>query len=298
MDVLSDILRFVRLKSCVYFARDFCAPWGMQLGGGEVAQFHAVLRGHCVIKSGGETFYGAPGDVFLFPKGAAHIISDDDHGAAVAGSDFMASLEKGTPLFTNGHVSTQLICGHYEYRNDLEHPLIQELPPIIHVRFLEQYAPGTLQSVLPSLAQELAQDSPGSEIVIEKFAEILLVQVIRAHFQQQNKDTGLMAGLFDDRLSKAFNLIHSNFNQPLTLGDLAAQAGMSRSAFALLFKTVVGLAPISYLASWRLTVAHDLIQSRRLSVSEAAYSVGYDSDVAFSRAFKRQFEKTPASVRN
>ncbi|MEH6547301.1 MAG: AraC family transcriptional regulator [Sneathiella sp.] len=298
MDVLSDVLRLVRLKSCVYFARDFCAPWGMQLGGGDVAQFHAVLRGQCVVKSMGETYYGAPGDVFLFPKCAPHIISDNDHGAAVAGSEFMASLEKGTPLFANGNIATQLICGHYEYRNDIEHPLIQELPDVIHVRFLEQFAPGTFQSVLPILAQELTTEAPGAEIVIEKFAEILLVQVIRAHFKQEKTDTGLLAGIFDNKLGKAFALIHGNLDQPLTLEDLAAAAGMSRSAFALHFKTVVGMSPISYLASWRLSVAHDLLQTRHLSVSEAAYSVGYDSDVAFSRAFKRQFEKTPASVRN
>jgi AraC-like DNA-binding protein len=298
MDVLSDVLRLVRLKSCVYFTRDFCAPWGMQLGGGDVAQFHAVLRGQCIVKSMGQTYYGAAGDVFFFPKSAPHIISDDDHGAAVAGSDFMASLEKGTPLFSNGGPTTQLICGHYEYRSDIEHPLIQELPPVIHVKFLDQFAPDSFRSVLPVLAGELVQDAPGAEIVIEKFAEILLVQVIRAYFKQEKTDTGLMAGLFDNRLSKAFTLIHGNVDQPLTLGDLAACAGMSRSAFAAHFKTVVGMAPIAYLASWRLTVAYDLLRSRHLSVSKAAFSVGYDSEVAFSRAFKRQFDKTPASVRN
>ena len=108
---------------------------------------------------------------------------------------------------------------------------------------------------------------------------------------------GLSAGLYDKRLAGAFHLIHGGFGQRITLDDLAAVAGMSRSAFALHFKTIVGMAPVAYLALWRMCSAHDLLQHDGMSVSRAAIRVGYESEVAFSRAFKRHFGKSPASIR-
>ena len=108
---------------------------------------------------------------------------------------------------------------------------------------------------------------------------------------------GIMVGLYDNRLVKAFRLMHSSFEQRITLDDLAIAAGMSRSAFALHFKTIVGMAPVAYLAIWRMCSSHDLLQLEGLSVSQAANKVGYESEVAFSRAFKRHFGKSPASVR-
>lgn len=297
VDALSDVFRLLRLKSCVYFAREFWSPWAMRLDGGKVAQFHAVIRGQCVVEAAGEEYHGAPGDVFLFPKCDPHVIADAEGRIPVAGRSFMESLESDAPLFSQGTTPAQLICGHYEYRNDIEHPLIDELAPVIHVKSLESYAPETFQSVLPSLIRELITESPGTTVVTEKLAEVLLVQVIRAHFAQEKRSIGFMAGLFDNRLARAFQLIHSKFEHRLTLDDLASTAGMSRSAFALHFKSVVGMAPISYLALWRMRIAHDLLQTDGMTVSQAAIKVGYDSEIAFGRAFKRHFDKSPASVR-
>ena len=296
-DILSDILRLIRLKGCVYFARDFWSPWAMQMEGGAVAQFHVVLRGQCVIESKGRKWIGAPGDVFLFPRGQTHTIADEQYRTAVRGQDFMQSLETNDPLFAEGEEQTQLICGHYEYRTNTGHPLIEELPAVIHIKSFESYSPETINSVLPALIRELKNDRPGAAVVVENLAEIFLVQVLRAHYEQGKRAEGFLAAMFDKRLTRALRMIHSNYREGLTLDDLAAAAGMSRSAFALQFKSTMGVAPVAYLANWRMCQANDILQLGDVTLSQVADRVGYQSDVSFSRAFKRQFGKSPSAVR-
>ena len=296
-DILSDILRLIRLKGCVYFVRDFWSPWAMQMEGGAVAQFHVVLRGQCVVESRGRKWAGAPGDVFLFPRGETHTIADEQYRTAVRGQDFMQSLATNDPLFTEGEEQTQLICGHYEYRTNTGHPLIEELPAVIHIKSFESYSPETINSVLPALIRELKNDRPGAAVVVEKLAEVLLVQVLRAHYEQGKSAEGFLAAMFDKRLTRALRMIHSNYREGLTLDDLAAAAGMSRSAFALQFKSTMGVAPVAYLANWRMCQANDILQLGDVTLSQVADRVGYQSDVSFSRAFKRQFGKSPSAVR-
>ncbi len=296
-DILSDILRLIRLKGCVYFVRDFWSPWAMQMEGGAVAQFHVVLRGQCVVESRGRKWVGAPGDVFLFPRGETHTIADEQYRTAVRGQDFMQSLATDDPLFAEGEEQTQLICGHYEYRTNTGHPLIEELPAVIHIKSFESYSPETINSVLPALIRELKNDRPGAAVVVEKLAEVLLVQVLRAHYEQGKRAEGFLAAMFDKRLTRALRMIHSNYREGLTLDDLAAAAGMSRSAFALQFKSTMGVAPIAYLANWRMCQANDILQLGDLTLSQVADRVGYHSDVSFSRAFKRQFGINPSAVR-
>lgn len=293
IDAFSDVLRLVRLKSCVYFLKDFWSPWGMQLGDGTVAQFHAVLRGHCTIEAGGKTYQGVPGDIFLFPHGAAHVIADKPEQAAVPGSVFMQSLELDTPLFANGDTATQIICGHYEYRQDFQHPLFKELPPVIHI----QNDAGISNDVLPLLIREMNSVNPGADTIIERLAEILLVEIIRSHVAQSRQPVGFFQGLLDPRIAKAVQLIHQNANSTLTLDDLSSAAGMSRSAFAYHFKSVTGISPIAYLTQWRMCLAHDLLQSENLTVWKTAAQVGYASEIAFSRAFKRHFGVNPGHIR-
>jgi AraC-like DNA-binding protein len=281
-DVLSDVLRPIRLKSCVYFARDFWSPWGMRMDTGVFAQFHAVLRGNCVVTHAGRDVDGSAGDVFLFPAGDTHQIADAANRSAVPGPAFMESLATDAPLFADGGAPTRLLCGHYEYRNDIRHPLIDELAPLIHVRSFENQAPETLNGILPMLARELSEPCPGATAAAEKLAEILLIQVIRAHFEQARDHAGLIAGLLDPRLTAAFALVHSQYGQHVSLDDMAGAAGMT---------------PVAYLTVWRMCVAFDLLTSDRLPVAEAALRVGYESDIAFGRAFKRHCGQTPGVVR-
>lgn len=292
-DVFTDVLRLIRLKACVYFLKDFWSPWAMQLGDGSVAQFHAILRGHCVIEAGGKIYQGVPGDIFLFPHGQPHVIADKSKRNAVPGSAFMQSLEQETPLFSNGETVTQLICGHYEYSQVIQHPLFKELPSVIHI----QHGSKISNDVLPILIREMNAANPGATTVVERLAEVLLIEIMRVYIAQSRQRVGFFQGLLDPRIAKAVQLVHQSPGSPLSLDDMAAAAGMSRSAFAFHFKFVTGITPVSYLTSWRMCLAHDLLQTDNLSVWKTAGQVGYLSEIAFSRAFKRHFGISPGHLR-
>jgi transcriptional regulator GlxA family with amidase domain len=147
------------------------------------------------------------------------------------------------------------------------------------------------------LAQELQQGRPGSETIVARLAEIFLVQVLRAHFEQVGDGHSLLAAMFEPRLNAGLALMHSRWNEPLALARIAAAAGMSRSSFAERFKTVTGTSPMSYLAHWRLLKSCRLLVDRELSIARIASLCGHRSTEGYSRAFKRAFGLSPARWR-
>lgn len=296
-DVLTDVLRLIRLKSCVYFMKDFRSPWAMGIGAGSVAQFHVIVRGQCMVQVGEVWHAASTGDVFLFPHGLPHVLADREDRNPTPGQEVIRSFAGPEPLFETGDVATKLLCGHFEYDPGVRHPLLAELPDLIHVTSFDAVAPGSLQSIVPLLIREMGDSQPGSDTVVERLAEILLVQVLRAHLSQQPDLKGFWAALSDARLTRAIKVIHSRAGEKLTLEDLADAAAMSRSAFSLLFKSVTSLSPIGYLAKWRMQQARGLLKSGQLLLAEVAEHVGYESEVAFSRAFRREYGESPSAVR-
>jgi len=296
-DVLSDIFRRIELKGCVYFKRDFWSPWAMEINNPGMAQFHVLIRGRCVLEADGGKYHAAPGDVFLLPRGGGHILADQPERDPVAGQIVMKSFQGEHPMFSTGEVSSQLICGHYEYRNEVDHPLLEQLPSVIHIRSFETTAPGIINSILPMIAGEMNAPRPGMDSIVERLAEILLVQVLRTHLNEQKHPRGFLAALSDTRLMKAIRLIHADTGSDLGLDELAGAAGMSRSAFALHFKMVTGFSPHAYLIQWRMFRACELLRTNRLPLVEVADRVGYESEISFSRAFKKILNVTPAEYR-
>ncbi len=296
-DVLSDVFRLLRLKSCVYFLHDFHAPWGMRVDAGLFAQFHLVARGTCTIETDAGSLEAETGDVILFPHGARHTLADKPGGPVIAGNTVVEAIGGGTQIFAGDGPSTRLICGHFEYDNDIRHPLIKDLPEIIHVESFAALAPGATDTVVPMLIDELAAQRSGNRIVVERLAEVLLIQVLRAYFVKTPHLQGFLSAVSDSRLARAIGLIHQNPERPLRLGDLARAAGMSRSGFAAEFRAVTNLSPIAYLTQWRMYRARELLLTSDLPLGQIAAKQGYESDVAFSRAFKRAFAVSPASIR-
>ncbi|MCP5082398.1 MAG: AraC family transcriptional regulator [Alphaproteobacteria bacterium] len=296
-DPLSDIFHLIRLKSAVYFERNFHAPWGMHIAGTGFAQFHAVTRGNCVVETGGREHECSVGDVLLFPRGAPHTLSDLPGRNAVPGSEVMASLATDDPMFSNGETYTRLICGHYEFRSDLRHPMFDELPEFIHLRSLNLPRDERVSSTLALLMGELNQPAAGFRSIVERYAEILIAQVFRILAAREVEGSGFFKILADERLSRALGRMHREYAEAINLDDLAAEAALSKSGFALRFKETTGVAPIEYLSKWRMLQAGDLLASTNLSVANVAEKVGYQSDIAFARAFKREFGKTPSQHR-
>lgn len=296
-DVFSDIFDLIKLKSCVYFQRDFCGPWSMRIEGTGFAQFHILTRGTCVLETGGAWRDCSVGDILFFPHGLGHTLADSPCRDPVPGPQAMASFAGDEPLFANGDAITRLICGHYEYRMHHGHPLICDLPAVIHLRSTDTLHGAHGASVLPLLMNELSHNAPGTSSVAERYAEILLIQTLRQFYAEDNERVGFLAGLADPRLQKAVNLMHRDVAQPLALHDLAREAAMSRSSFADLFREKTGMPPIEYLAKWRMLTAGNLLLSTDRPIVDVALRVGYESDISFARAFKREFGVTPAAYR-
>ncbi len=296
-DALSDVLRLIRLRSQIYFLRDFSAPWGMQMDDAPVGQFHLVVRGQCWLEAVGEQRMLGSGDVVLFPLGDAHRMTDQPSGEAVPGPQVMAAIQAGEPIFEDGAVSTTLLCGHFEFDRDLRHPLLQALPRLIHSKGMARRNPGWLDSVTGVLVSETGSGAPGADVVVNRLAEVLFIQVLRDYLLEDRPDHGFLAALHDPRLCQALSCIHRSVQGDLTLAEIARAAGMSRSNLASRFKAVMGVTPMGYLIQWRLLQASELLRTSEDPVATIAGRVGYASEAAFSRAFKRLFAQSPSLFR-
>lgn len=296
-DALSDVLRLIRLKSQIYFLRDFSAPWGMQMDSAPVGQFHLVVRGQCWLESGGGQRMLGSGDVVLMPLGDAHKLTDQPASAAIPGRQVMAAIQADEPIFADGAVSTTLLCGHFEFDRDLRHPLLQALPRLIHSKGMARRNPGWLDSVTGVLVRETGSQEPGADVVVNRLAEILFIQVLRDYLLEDRPDRGFLAALQDPRLCQALSAIHRSVEGDLSLAEIARAAGMSRSNLASRFKAVMGVTPMGYLTQWRLLQASELLRTSEDPVARIASQVGYASEAAFSRAFKRLFAESPSRFR-
>ncbi|MCP4315064.1 MAG: AraC family transcriptional regulator [Hyphomicrobiales bacterium] len=296
-DALSDIFQRLRLKSCVYFQRDFHAPWGMSMDQGSFAQFHLIVSGYCVVEVDGNSHHASNGDVLLFPRGYPHKLLDKAGSPAMAGADVMASFSTPSPAFDEGGKAVRLVCGHYEYRDTSPVMMINQLPGFIHVKAFDLSSPTASDSVVPLLIREMDSNKPGSGSIVEHLAEILLIQTLREYARGVPQSAGLLMGLADAQLGKALKLIHLKPEAPLTVEQLAREAGMSRSAFSDRFKSVIGLSPKEYLTKMRLLTAGDLLNGGGYPIPQIAEKVGYNSEISFARAFKREMGMTPSKYR-
>lgn len=296
-DPLSEIMKRVHLEACVYFEREFHAPFAMEMGGKAFAQFHAVTGGSCILEYQGESREVRTGEVLLFPRGAAHVLTDKPGQRPVSGEAFMKSLTDPAPLFSSGQHPARIICGHFAYSGEVAHPLFDDLPDLVHLHSVRSRQQSSLFVVLDQIIPELADAAPGFQLIVDRLAEALLVLIIREHYRDNAAESGFLRALADARLAKAVSRIHSDYAGSLDLPGLARSAGMSRSALSKAFKETVAVSPIEYLSTWRIMIGRDLLLRTRLPLPEVAERVGYGSEVSFSRAFKRRLGVSPAAYR-
>lgn len=299
MDALSDILKLIRLKSSVYFRKDFASPWGMEIGKSPFAQFHLVVRGHCYLQTDDmkdpKDLYA--GDIVVFPKGKSHWLADNPVSKKIPGIKVVEAHENNETLFEGEKLSTTLICGHFEFDKDFQHPFLQSLPELIHITDTERRQLSWLETATQVIMQEADSDEPGSEVVVNRLAEVLFIQILRIYIVQSNINTGYLAALKDKQIHNALSLIHHDPKSSWTLESIARTIGMSRSAFAARFKQLTGNTPMNYLANWRMNIAKEIIKEQHLSLIEIAEKVGYSSQASFNRAFKKQFRLNPGAMR-
>ena len=286
MDVLSDILEKVKLSSVVYFTSDFSTPWGMDVPKGPFAQFHIVTRGHCVLRTKNKKVQLFAGDIVVFPKGTSHWLADKESSVRKKGQDVVEAILNGKSLFDGDYISTTLVCGHFEFDRNIQHPFIKELPEMIHIKDADRKELSWLESISSLVIHEAGNETSGSNIIVNKLGEVLFIHTLRAFIQKNAKKKGFMAAIQDERISKALKAIHTSPEENWHLSSLAKIAGMSRTSFSNQFKSLIGETPLNYITNWRILRAKELLNESRESVGEIAEKVGYQSEAAFNRVFK------------
>ncbi len=300
MDAMSDILRMIRLTGVVYFRSDFMKPWGMNIDKSNVAQFHLVARGRCYlyIEHADEMVELTAGDAVVFPHGGAHWLADEPDRKKVPGMKVVQSIKENEPIFQNGDdVCTTLVCGHFEFDREIQHPFLKALPNHILVSDTEQRQFSWLENATKVILQETDSGNPGAEVVAERLAEVLFIQLLRSYIVSHGQEEGFLAALNDRDISNALKLMHSMPEEAWTLELISKKIGMSRSSFAERFKHYVGTTPMDYLTKWRMQKARDLLTNSEISLGSISRKIGYTSEPAFNRAFKKQFNETPGALR-
>ncbi len=305
MDVLSDILDLISLRGSLYFRTHFSPPWAVQVPAFEqVARFHFVTRGECWVQVQGQStsLQLGPGDLVVIPRGVAHILKDDPARTPASLDDVIEkSGFRGDGALVYGgsedNLPCKLVCGHFAFDADVQHPLLDALPAYLHIPAAVGVDYTWLESALRFVAHEADSGQPGSDAILRRLAEIIFVQTLRSLDTTENPALQGIAGLLDKRLAGALRAIHSRPGEQWSLDALAGEAAMSRTRFAVRFRDTIGMAPMEYLTLWRMQVARRLILQSTLPMIEIANRVGYTSESAFNRAFHRQVGRPPGSLR-
>lgn len=302
MDVLSDILQSIRLAGGVHFRCEFSAPWGMEIKPTPVAEFHIIVRGNCWLRMPGhnDPILLQGGDVVAFPHGDAHTLLDAPEGAALPVEEILQgqNLEHYGPVIHGGNgMPATVLCGYFQFDRDNPHPVVAALPPLIHIRGIDSHDFTWLQTAINFMIHETRSAKPGGEAVVSRLAEVLFVQMVRAYVNQNGVPQGMLAAISDRQIGAALQLMHRSPQDHWTLTMLAQRIGMSRSAFAARFSQLVGQTPMQYLTSWRMRKARELLRESRLSTAAIAEQIGYRSEAAFSKAFKKTVGIGPGAYR-
>lgn len=294
MDILSDVLQSIRLEGSVFFRSALARPWGMSCPANGTPLFHIVLYGHCWLQTEAmaEAMRVEDGDIVLIPRGEAHWIADSPGSARMPSTRLLEAYQCGAPLFQQGEIATRLLCGHFRFDKGLQHPLIEALPPYLHIKSGAGAEYAWLRHMIETMDLEAEDQRPGQEVV-DRLCEILFIQILRRSEDVLGDHANFLAALDDPAIRHALQLIHSQLERPWTLEELAREVGASRAVFAARFHQLVGVPPKAYITSWRMHKATRLLEDRGLSLSAVAAEVGFASDSAFSKAFKRCFKIAP-----
>lgn len=304
LDVLSDVIAVIRTGSPLSARVSMRAPWGQRFTSGSgSAGFHVVLQGTCwLVQPGADPVPISAGDVLFFPRGAEHVLADTP---TTPPGEWGCSPED--PRFNGRHVNesatgsgaeTVILGGAYRLETTRMHPLLRDLPELIHLPERLGHRP-ELRAAIDLLSAELEHPRLGTYAIIPALLDTMLLYILRAWLDElpAESSTGWAAALRDPYVSTALQAIHRDPARPWTVASLAAEAGLSRAPFARRFAELVGQPPLTYLTWWRLTTAARMLLDSEAPLGAIASAIGYSSEFAFANAFKRQHGKAPGRYR-
>ena len=301
-DPLSEVMRDLRLVRSYYARSELRAPWGLSFSVKDGPAFHAIVTGRCWLHLDAERIPLVAGDLVLLPHGNNHQLVDAPGRAAtplVALPSQRIGNNASLLNFGGNGEGALLICGGVQFAGPMAHPLLECLPEVLllHHQELEE-AHTQLETTLALLEAEALSLRAGSVAVMTRLADILVLQTIRAWLERdESRRPGCFSAFADPDIGRALALIHRRAEEPWTVAALAREIHLSRSVFAERFSRLVGMSPMQYVTRWRMYLASSWLREEHLSPSEAAYRLGYSSEAAFSRAFKRYLHTSPGAFR-
>ena len=297
MDVLTDVLNAVHLSSTVFVQTRLPPPWGIRTGPRAHFAFHVIAEGDCWLEVDGQP--GRPGepiaagDVVVIAPGYGHTLRSEVTAPARPVEEMLADGSFCQPDTGGG---TQLVCGSFRFDDMHANALLRAVPVVLHATAAESGA--WLTHTVELLAYESFAGRPGNATVVNRLCDALFIYLLRGHLAKQSPlVTGWLRALEDPQVGLVLQLIHEYPEQPWTVASLASRAGMSRSALAARFVELVGEAPIRYLMRWRAQKAAALLRAGDGTIEAIAGRLGYESGIAFSKAFKRAFGQPPGAYR-
>jgi AraC-like DNA-binding protein len=318
-DTLSNVLKSVRLEGALFLDAEFTAPWCMrgrygmtsikqQLAGAEhVVMFHFLIEGSCLVRlaDGGKEIEVSAGDLVLFPQDDRHLMGSalnlapleadfliDAAGAIAEDPDFVRIRHGG------GGAATRFVCGYLACSRSLCRPLFEALPRVLRIPMGDGPAADLLRELLRVGVRESKASRPGTQSTLAKLAELVFVEALRRYVEDMPPGgQGWLAAMRDVTIGRALTLLHEAPMRPWTVESLAHEVALSRSLFAQRFSALVGESPMQYLMRWRLALAARALRASSDPIARVAERCGYETEAAFSRAFKREFGLPPSTWR-
>jgi len=300
-DVLADVLDTMRLSTLIHGRFEVCAPWGIQFPASSGAQIVVIARGSARLEVEGVEGAVAlsAGDLALLPHGGGHTLRDEAGSPLhlLGRGECQRSRGLGPIRLGGNGARTTLVSIAFRFGAAPSTQLFARLPHLIHIVADDPGTTPSLAATAQLLVAESASSSPGATVIMSRLADILLVQALRAHIASDKCAEHGLRALVDPQIGKALSMLHERPAEAWTVESLATAVGLSRSGFAARFSALVGEPPLEYLARWRMIKAAQLLRESELALNAVAEAVGYHSEAAFNRAFKRWGGSAPGAYR-
>ena len=315
MDALSEVLKVVKLQGALFYNGEFSFPWSVYAASSRqlaryyktdsehVIVYHFLTEGRATARlSNGERLSLEAGDIVMIPNGDKHVLENGPAARTVDDSEHLVEvLSQGLKPWRvgGGGEVTKFVCGYMACDPRLAHIFLSGLPPLFKISLRDHVSGPWLENSIRFSVDHADRFKPGGEAVLAKLSEVLFVETLRAYIAQlPANQTGWLASARDPEIGRVLALMHKDPAHPWTLVSLAKETGMSRTVLAERFRYYLGETPMAYLTSWRLQLGAQMLSATNYSVVQIAGDVGYESEAAFNRAFKRAFELPPARFRS
>ena len=314
MDALSEALKSVRMTGAIFFHAECSAPWGFTVppmqevmhvlapGTERVVGFHLLTDGRALVRFADATEVPiVAGDLVIVPHGDPHTVTNGAPSKLIDSGASLGPIRQGglrTMRIGGGGEVTRFVCGYFGCERHADRLFLAGLPMLVKINVRHDPAGEWLEGSIRHLVSEAGSGRPGQTVLLAKMAEALFIEALRRYMERlPPEQTGWLAGARDEIVGGALDVLHRKPSHPWTVPDLAREVGASRSVLVDRFAHFLGEPPMTYLARWRLQLAARLLQTTRQTIVEVAAEVGYESEAAFNRAFKREFGQPPARYR-